>query len=59
VNNDGNHGNQEKEGRAALKKGYHRLKVVYFDSGGDNNLKILMQPVGGKKEELPSSILYH
>jgi hypothetical protein len=59
VDNDGDHGNQEKEGRAALKKGYHRLKVLYFDSGGDNNLKALMQPAGGKKEELSPRILSH
>jgi alpha-L-fucosidase len=59
VNNDGDHGNEEKTGQAALKKGFHKIKVLYFDSGGGNNLKVLMQPEGGKKEELPVNILYH
>ena len=40
VNNDGNHGNVEKSGKAALKKGYHKIKVLYFDSGGGNSLKV-------------------
>ncbi len=59
VNNDGDHGNSEKSGKAALKKGFHKIKVVYFDSGGDNDLKVLIQPEGGKKEELTILSLYH
>ncbi len=59
VNNDGDHGNVEKSGRAALKKGFHKIKITYFDSGGDNTLKVFMQPEGGKKEELPAAILFH
>jgi len=59
VDNDGNHGTVEKMGKAALKKGYHKIKVTYFDSGGGNELKVLLQPEDGKKEELSSSLLYH
>jgi hypothetical protein len=59
VNNDGDHGTVEKSGRAALKKGFHKIKVTYFDSGGDNTLKVLMESEGGKKEELPAAILFH
>src|SRR6478736_5146888 len=53
VNNDGDHGNVEKNGKAALKKGYHKIKVLYFDSGGGNSLKVSIQPEGGKKEVIP------
>ena len=59
VNNDGDHGNVEKNGKAALKKGFHKIKVIYFDSGGSNSLKVSMQPEGGKKEMIPASILFH
>ena len=59
VNNDGNHGNVEKNGRAALKKGYHQIKVLYFDSGGGNSLKVSMQAEGGKKQVIPASLLFH
>ena len=59
VNNDGNHGPVEREGRAALRRGLHTIRVVYFDSGGDNALKVSMQAEGGKKIELPATRLFH
>jgi hypothetical protein len=59
VNNDGDHGNVEKNGKAALKKGFHKIKVLYFDSGGGNSLKVSMQPEGGKKEVIPAALLFH
>jgi hypothetical protein len=59
VNNDGNHGNVEKSGKAALKKGFHKIKVLYFDSGGGNSLKVSIQPEGGKKEVIPAVLLFH
>jgi hexosaminidase len=59
VDNDGRHGTLEKSGRAALKKGFHRLRVVYFDSGGDNDLKVFIQPSGGIKTEISSDVLFH
>ncbi len=59
VNNDGDHGNVEKNGKAALKKGYHKIKVLYFDSGGGNSLKVSMQSEGGKKEMIPATLLFH
>ena len=59
VNNDGDHGNVEKSGKAALKKGYHKIKVLYFDSGGGNSLKVSIQPEGGKKEVIPAALLFH
>ena len=59
VNNDGNHGSLEKSGKAALKKGFHKIKVLYFDSGGGNSLKVSIQPEGGKKEVIPASVLFY
>jgi len=59
VNNDGDHGNVEKNGKAALKKGFHKIKVLYFDSGGGNSLKVSMQKEGEAKMEIPKELLFH
>ena len=59
VNNDGDHGNVEKNGKAALKKGYHKIKVLYFDSGGGNSLRVSMEKEGGAKMEIPKELLFH
>ena len=59
VNNDGNHGSLEKSGKAALKKGFHKIKVQYFESGGGNSLKVFYQPEGGIKKGIPASVLFH
>jgi alpha-L-fucosidase len=59
VNNDGDHGTVEKSGRAALKKGFHKIRVLYFDSGGGNELKVYMQPEKSDKIEIPAAILFH
>ena len=59
VDNDGNHGNTEKHGRAVLKKGFHKISVLYFDGAGNNSLNVSMQPEGGLKTIIPSSILFH
>ncbi len=59
VDNDGDHGTVEKEEKAALKKGYHKLTVRYFDSGGGNALKISLRPEGGVKSEIPATSLFH
>ena len=59
VNNDGEHGGTEASGRAALKKGYHKIKVVYFDTGGGNELKVSWQNGAGEKEIIPANVLFH
>jgi hypothetical protein len=59
VNNDGNHGSTEKEGKCFLEKGYHKIRLRYFDSAGDNNLSFSYQPLGQTKIEVPASMLYH
>lgn len=59
IDNGGEHGTVEKQGLTALKKGYHQIRVDYFDSGGGNELKVYLQSPGSGKKELPSSILFH
>jgi len=59
VNNDGDHGKVEKAGRAALKKGFHRIWVRYYDSGGGNELNVLYKFPGSPKREIPANLLFH
>ncbi|MBS1610564.1 MAG: chitobiase/beta-hexosaminidase C-terminal domain-containing protein, partial [Bacteroidetes bacterium] len=59
VNNDGNHGNTEKSGRILLRKGFHKIKVLFFDGAGNNSLNVSMQPDGGKKVIIPGDVLFH
>ena len=59
VDNDGAHTAQEASGKISLKKGYHAIKVMYFDAGGDNKLEVYLQPQGQAKNILPAAWLYH
>lgn len=59
IDNDGDHGTVEKSGKAFLRKGYHKIKVMYFDSGGGNELKLSIQGEDGKKTDVPAAWLYH
>lgn len=46
-------------GKAALKKGYHKITVQYYDSGGENSLHVFVQPAGGPQIEIPATMLFH
>lgn len=59
VNNDGNHGMEEKSGKALLAPGHHKIKIIYFDSGGGNGLKVHFRAEGGEKKELAPEMLWH
>ncbi|MDB5279430.1 MAG: alpha-L-fucosidase [Ferruginibacter sp.] len=59
VNNDGEHAAMEMFGKAALKSGFHSIKVTYFGNGDVNELKVNWQPPGGKNELIPGSVLFH
>jgi alpha-L-fucosidase len=59
VDNNGSHGMEEKGDKAALQKGWHKIKLMYFDSAGDNGLSVSMQAPGAKKQEISAAILFH
>lgn len=50
---------EEPDGRIALEKGFHRIVVRYFDSGGDNSLSATIQPEGQPAKPLDASFLFH
>jgi alpha-L-fucosidase len=59
VNNDGEHGAVEVSGKAALKQGLHKIKVVYFDSGGGNELSVYWSFANKEKVPIPANALFH
>lgn len=59
VDNNGNHGMEEKKDKAYLEKGLHLIKLVYYDSGGDNGLKVSYNLQGQPKQVIPAAVLFH
>lgn len=59
IDNDGLHAMEEKSGIAYLQKGWHSLKVVYFNAGGGYGFKVRYAPLGQEKKEIESSLLAH
>jgi len=58
VNNDGDHGSVEAAGKAALKKGFHNIKVAYYDGSGGNELTATMQLENSAKNTLTSKLIW-
>ncbi|NOT91239.1 alpha-L-fucosidase [Ferruginibacter sp.] len=59
VDNNGNHGIEEKTEKVMLAKGLHKIKLIYFDSAGDNGLKVSFNLSGQTKMEIPAAVLFH
>jgi len=59
VDNDGDHGMQEKTGVSLLQQGWHQLKLVYFNSGGAGGLKVSYAPLGGDRQVIPGEWMAH
>ena len=58
VNNDGDHGSVEAAGKAALKKGYHKIRVAYYDGSGGNELTATIQLENAEKNNLNSKLIW-
>ncbi len=52
VANDGWHGARERYGQIALKKGFHPLRLLYFQVGGGKALKVSLEGPNIKKHEI-------
>jgi alpha-L-fucosidase len=58
VDNDGLHGGTEREGVAPLAKGYHQIRVEYFQATGSEELQVRYEGPGIAKQSVPDSMLY-
>ena len=57
VNNDGNHGSQERSGTATLSSGLHAIRVLFYEDGGGQSLTVQYQGPSIAKQIVPFSIL--
>jgi len=59
VNNDGNHGAQWRKGSVALQKGFHKIKVIFYDALYGEALEVHFCKQGKIHTEIPGEILKH
>ena len=59
IDNDGGHPAQTLLAKMALKKGFHTIKLDYFQMGRAKNLIVKWKSDNIDIEELPVEILFH
>jgi len=59
VDNDGLHGSKEIESDIGLMKGYHQIRIDYFNKTGSDGLTVSIRSTTLKKQAVPGSILFH
>ena len=58
IDNDRLHGMVEKENEVPLAKGYHSIRVTFFERSGGDDLEVQWKGPGFKKCQIPASILF-
>jgi len=58
VDNDGLHGMKIKGNVVPLSKGFHKIKVQYFEKGGGDDLKVYFKGPGIQRQLIPDSLLF-
>ena len=59
IDNDGGHRSQILNTKIGLKKGWHPIKVDYFQQGLAKNLILAWEGPGIEKQEVPASVLFY
>ena len=59
VDNDGSHSAHEEEGEIALKAGFHKIQLSYFQVGGGKVLQVFIKSDRMEKTEIWDKILSH
>ena len=59
IDNGAPHRAQESFWKAGLKKGYHEIKLDYFQMGLAKSLVLQWDGPDLSKEEVPASVLFH
>lgn len=58
VDNDGLHAEMERRGFVSLEAGLHSIRLTYFESTGEDALKVSWEGPGIRKREIPASALF-
>lgn len=59
IDNDGDHMVQSLYAKVALQKGFHPIKLKYFQMGGGKKLLVRWQKPASDIEEIPAEVLFH
>ena len=59
ADNDGRHAPQERSGTIVLKKGFHEIRVGFFQAGGGMVLEVGIEGPGLRKQNIPAELLFH
>ena len=59
ISNDGIHGLREEGGYFPLAKGYHKIRIEYFQREGSVGLKLLLEVPGHQKSNVPEPWFFH
>ena len=59
IDNDGQHGMNEKRASIGLAKGFYKIEVEYFQAKGGNGLLVSYDGPGFDKIEIPATKLFH
>lgn len=59
VDNDGSHGMRERSGEVILKKGFHPIRIEFFQGGGGFGLIASYKGPSFQQKEIPASVLIH
>ena len=58
INHDGLHGSYDKSGAVALKKGYHKIRLDFFQAAGGIDLRLMYSTTQKQKQEV-TGLLFH
>jgi alpha-L-fucosidase len=58
IDNDGLHGLVEKRAYVPLSKGYHNIKVLFFQASGGDALQVFWKGPGFEEVEIPDRVLF-
>ncbi|MGI4020029.1 MAG: family 20 glycosylhydrolase [Janthinobacterium lividum] len=59
IDNDGKHETVQKSSLVPILKGYHKIKIKYFDAGDSSTLRVYLNLAGKPQTELPPGILFN
>lgn len=59
VDNDGTHGMEIKKGEVALRAGFHKLGVSFFENTGGEGFNVRMQAPAMDEIDIPSNLLFY
>ena len=59
IGHDGLHGMTEKKGAVALAAGFHSIRVEFFEKTGGDDVKLFIETMKMKKQEVAAGMLFH